>query len=211
MSPLRPPDVQRVGGLVTGVQRAQASRDASAYGLANRVFNAALPYFGRKTPMPLMYWGPRTPGGQINLAQAPRGVVAEARSRGIPDAAPSGMLAYPYREPTGPGGPLPANFLETPGQLGRLRQQHFADILLHEMAHTQQTPPLRGTPAASPMRMEGGADAFAVLARDAVARQLGLGPRALYPYSSGYVKLGTQFLNRLGPQQALYGQFPYRR
>jgi hypothetical protein len=183
--------------LVTGAQRARASREASAYGLANRVFNAALPYFGQRTQMPLIYWRSRTPGGQIDLSQAPPGVQAEARSRGIPGAGPSGLLAYPYQR-------------EMPGAFGKLRQQHFADVLLHELAHTQQAPPRRGTAAATPLRMEGGADLFAALARDAVARRIGLGPHALFPYSSGYVGLGKRYLSRFGPRAALRGQFPYR-
>jgi hypothetical protein len=204
----RPPDVQRRGGLVTRGQRALASRDASAYDLANRVFDAARPYFGQRTPMPLVYFRSRTPGARpaLDLNAEPAVPIAEAWSRHDPHGAPSGLVAYPYLfDPENVRVRRPLNYLSTPGRLGRVRKQVFADILLHELAHTQQ--PARYS---SRLKVEGGADAFAQLARDYVARRVGLGRRAPFPYRSSYGTLGSRFVSRFGGNQALFGQFGRR-
>jgi hypothetical protein len=205
MSPLRPPDVQRAGGLVTRYQRRLASQDATAYDLANRIFNAALPSFGPQTRMPLVYWRSRTPGRRplLDLETDPAVPLAEAEPGGRARDRVTrqlGVVAYPYQaNPFNPRA-RPATSFPTG------RKQQFADTLLHELAHTQQDP----TGFGNKFRIEGGADAFAALTRDYVARRLGWGPRATTPFRSGYGDLGAQFIHRFGPQQALRGQFPYR-
>jgi hypothetical protein len=206
--PLRPPDVQRRGGLVTRGQRALASRDASAYDLTNRIFNAALPYFGLRARMPLVYFRERTPGARpaLDLEAEPTVPIAEAWSKHDPHGAPTGMIAYPYlANPEDVRTRRPLDYLATPGRVGRVRKQVFADILLHELAHTQQ--PARYS---SRLKVEGGADAFARLARDYVARRTGLGRRAPVPYLSSYGTLGNRFVSRFGGNQALFGQFGRR-
>jgi hypothetical protein len=208
LPPSRPPDVQRRGGLVTRGQRAQASQDATAYALANRIFNAALPYFGQRTRMPLVYWRSRTPGRhpQLDLEREAAVPIAEALSRHDPGGEPTGLIAYPYlRDQWKAGARRPQNYLTTPGRVGRVRKQVFADILLHELAHTQQP-----TGYASKLKVEGGADAFAALARDYIARRIGLGRQAPFPFTSGYGMLGNQFISRFGGNQALFGQFGRR-
>jgi hypothetical protein len=205
MAPIRPPDVQRWQGLTTRGQRALASADASRYDLANRVFNAARPYFGPNARMPLVYWRSQTPDRFLDLQAEAAVPIAEAYFKGS-KAAPltyrrSGVVAYPYRQERWgmypPYKPPPA----------RDQRQHFMDILLHELAHTQQRPPAgTGGPRAH-LQIEGGADAFAALSRDAVARRLGFGQMAPMPFVSGYGDLGSRFVRRYGPAQALYGQF----
>ena len=188
--PSRPPDVR---DFTTRAARARASREASQYDLTNRVFNAALPFFGSRTRMPLIYFRPRTPGGTIDMTREPVMNTAEAYAKRV--ARPSGMIAYPTqselwgREPPWRG----------PGQ--QVMRQHFMDILLHELAHTQQRP------TGSHLQIEGGADAFAALARDQVARRLGFGTQAAMPFMAYYGSLGPRFVNRYGADQALYGQF----
>jgi hypothetical protein len=197
--PSRPPDTR---DLVTRRQRALASGDSSRYDLANRVFNATLPYFGPKARMPMIYWRPRTPGGEIDMRAEPVMNTAEAWSKYLPKlGAPVGRIAYPTahdtwgREPPWKG----------PGQ--QVLRQHFIDILLHELAHTQQSGRYP-----SKLQVEGGADAFAALTRDEVARRLNVdeGGRAAMPFMGGYGMLGQHFVGKYGPQQALFGQFGQR-
>jgi hypothetical protein len=200
MSPLRPPDVQPAGGLVTYQQRRQASRGASAYDLANRVFNAALPYFGRQTQMPLVYWQARTPGARplVNMPQGPRAPLAQTVPGGEltdPVARQTGVMAYPNV----------LRYRQTP-----LARQFFSDVFLHELAHTQQDPKLFLRQRYSPLTTEGAADAFAALARGPVARRAGFGPPPM-PYRSGYGPLGQQYLQQFGPRRALSGQFRWGR
>jgi hypothetical protein len=196
--------------LVTRGQRALASRDASAYDLTNRIFNAALPYFGPQTKMPLIYFRERTPGRRprLDLEAEPAVPIAEAFSRHDPAGKPVGLIAYPYlADQWKAGARRPQNYLTTPGRLGRVRKQVFADILLHELAHTQQ----RSLPVlASKLKVEGGADAFAALARDYIARRIGLGRQAPFPFTSGYGMLGQRYIRRFGGNQALFGQFGRR-
>jgi hypothetical protein len=203
--PLRPPDTR---DLVTFAQRRRASRDASQYDLANRVFDAARPYFGQRTPMPLVYWRSQTPDRFLDLQASPAEPTAEAYFKGA-KAAPltyrrSGVVAYPYQQD--PWGMQPP-YKPAPAQV---RRQHFMDVLLHELAHTQQRPPARMGTLPEMTRIEGGADAFAALARNEVARRLGFGRQAAMPFVSGYGNLGSQFVRRYGPNQALYGQFGRR-
>ncbi len=197
MPPRRPPDTR---DLATRGQRALASANASRYDLANRVFNAALPYFGSNAKMPLVYWQARTPGGEINV---PPRYAAEAIARFEPGASGLGMVAFPtgraWHRPQPPWRADPD-----------WQRQSLIDVLLHELAHTQQRedvfsndPRVSGSPH---LRIEGGADAFAALARDAVARRMGQS-RAPTPFSGGYGMLGSQFIDRFGGDQALYGQF----
>jgi hypothetical protein len=201
--PLRPPDTR---DLVTFAQRRRASRDASQYDLANRVFNAARPYLGQRTPMPLVYWRSRTPGGEIDLEREAVVPTAAAWSRRLPPGRGVGMVAYPYQQD--PWGKAMPPYRDAPA---RDRRQHFVDILLHELAHTQQDPAANArVPRLEHLRTEGGADAFAALSRDAVARRLGWGQQAAMPFAGGYGPLGPRFVRRFGPGQALYGQFGRR-
>jgi len=190
--PFPPPDVR---DLATRAARAQASRQSTAYGLTNRVFNATLPYFGRRTQMPLVYFQPRSPGPRpmIDMRQAPPGMEASSWPRRI--AGPSGLVVYPHGADY---------FFNRPAA-----RQHFADVLTHEFAHTQQPPQIFRRNAPVPqqqLQIEGGADAFAQLVRSFVARKA-LGARPAMPYSSGYGNMGNQFIDRFGRNRALYGQF----
>jgi hypothetical protein len=103
-------------------------------------------------------------------------------------------------------------------------RQQFVDTIIHELAHTQQGNIL-GVPEFEPgnplvqdrhLRVEGGADALALLARNRVAEALGMpmpaGPYWGYPgpWSHGSGSggpLGQQFINRYGHDYALQGQF----
>jgi hypothetical protein len=196
MPPTRPPDTR---DLTTVAQRRQASLEASRYALANRVFNAALPYFGPRTRMPLIYFRRRSPGGEFDV---PRRYAAQAFSR-HEEGDGLGMIAYPTGRDPWLHARAPWRGLPEP-----VKRQHFMDILLHELAHTQQDPTKIGN--REHLWVEGGADAFAALARDAVARRMGLGQQAAMPFSPGYGPLFNQFLRRYGGGQALYGQFGRR-
>jgi hypothetical protein len=196
MAPV-PPDIR---DLATFAQRRRASQSASAYDLANRVFNAARPYLGQRTPMPLVYWQARTPGARplINMQQAPPGTLAQT--------VPGGELTDPVARQTGVMAfPNALRFRQTPPA-----RQFFSDVFLHELAHTQQDPNLFRRQGYDPLLTEGAADAFAASARGPVARRAGFGPPPM-PYRSGYGPLGQQYLQRFGPRQALYGQFGWRR
>jgi hypothetical protein len=200
MPPLRPPDTR---DLATRRQRALASADASRYDLANRIFNvAAKNWFGPRARMPLIYWRSRTPGGEIDMQRAPVMNTAQAWSkwqRGL--GAPVGRITYPTMLDTWPdAGNLPPFRVPL-----ATRRQHFMDILLHELAHTQQ-----GAGYPSKLAVEGGADAFTALARNQVAKELGFGPYAAMPFVAGYGHLFQRYLAKYGPQRALFGQFGQR-
>jgi hypothetical protein len=153
--------------------------------------------------MPLVYFRSHTPGGEIDMRSEPVMNTAEAYSRHEPEGHRVGQVAYPtgldpWLSPRAPWRGLPE----------REKQQHFIDILLHELAHTQQDPTT--WEGLGHLRVEGGADAFAALARDRVVRRMGLGRQAAMPFIGGYGQLGNQFIGRFGGGQALYGQFGRR-
>jgi hypothetical protein len=201
--------------LTTRAARTRASQDATAYLLANRIFDAALPYFGRNTRMPLIYFRSRTPGrhpwidmpGSAVAMAWPRGMVRDTAARQL------GVVAYPYRRLPDVSqwkhDPL-QRYAFRAGDLSRpSRRQRFADSLIHELAHTQQAAlPLRDI-RSHKLELEGGADAFTVLARNRIFANAGLG-RPLQPYVTPYAALAADFLNKYGRGMALFGQFPHR-
>lgn len=193
--PPRPPDRADMN---TSAQRTKASREASAYDLVNRIFNAILPNVGRNRVMPMVYFG-RTPGRHPVLDPeaapvAPAAAAYPARYRGT--GYPTGVVSFPH------GGNLAMDEPRT--------RQFFIDTLLHELAHTQQNPHqvrhfVHGRTPNDFLRTEGGADAFAMLMRNRLAELLGFAAPPT-PYR-GYGPLGRQFLARYGRDYALRGQF----
>lgn len=193
-----------------------------AYQNWSRIWNMILPNLpaaARTAAPPLVYFG----RSQVPVAaqSAPNLQRGGAQLGPFPGA---GYMGGPY---TGRAFALPqpaayfANISEGPsrGTFQQLRQRTSAlDQLLHETAHTVQSPEVVNMPTMA----EGGADALALLLREQAARQFGI--PGLPPYW-GYAHAqqpfnpttnrgayapadqGSWFLKTFGRQYALRGQF----
>lgn len=194
MPPIRPPDTRLDVGLPTRYQRRLQSRDARAYDRTNLVFNMLLPLFGRNRQMPLVYFRGQSPGRHPALDVQTEPVV------------PPAMAGHIGRRPAVvfPHGSVYA--MDEPNT-----RQSWLDILVHELAHTQQGPKMwdERNPQSRQRNVEGGADAFALLNRTRVARRLGFGnpPTHYMGYGGVDSPWGQQFIRRYGRDYALHGQF----
>ncbi len=186
----RPPDRADMN---TTAQVNRSSRQAKAYDLTNVIFNALRPYLGQNVPMPMVYFTNRIGPKGVDMRTYPVATDAVTYPRGYHGGYDkTGVVAYPAG-------------LGLLNARGKARMQGI-DILIHELAHTQQNPALLNLPQgpARQAQIEGGAEAFTELVRDSVARMFGI---KTPPYRPPYGPAGADFLKRYGRSYALRGQF----
>ena len=186
-------------------QRQLASDRSSAYDVTNRAFNALLDYFGPQAVMPLVYWGKGSFGGRTLGSENAAGQAYLARDRvpGAPNGAVRIDLNNLYNVALGQH--LIRGGKQKFQGMGNRLTQDALDVLIHELAHTQQRPDRY-----TPLNVEGGAEAFTRAARGHVAAKLGM--RAPNPLLSpgNYGTMASRFLQKYGANYALWRQFGQR-
>ena len=197
-------------------QRQLASDRSTAYDVTNQAFNALLAYFGPQAIMPMVYWGQ----GSYNKGQTlgSHGAAGEAylaadKVSGFPHGAVRIDLNNLYNLALGQH--LLGNHKKAFRGQAEGMKQGALDVLIHELAHTQQLEPELRRPISRMkndrnLQIEGGAEAFTRLARGRVAAKLGMRPPNPLVSPGNYGTMANRFLNKYGANYALWRQFGQR-